>query len=222
MNGFYQRFQTQVSRIWDNISIRQKILFVVLPIVCIYVTGLIVYASSRPQMVTLVRLDNPAQLARITAKLDADGIKYEMPNDNTILVEKSQKPRTVMNLASENLIGTDPGAECKLFDKTSNFDLPYKRAIQDELENIIIFGSDNIVDARVHITKSVVSGNNKSDSFFASVKLISKEAIPQKQVAGIKHIVAISIPEMSAENVTVINDKNEVISDNSEDDESGE
>ncbi len=61
--------------------------------------------NSKPKMVNLVQLDNPAQFSRITQKLDKNGINYETLNQNTILVEKSQKPRAVINLASEKLPG---------------------------------------------------------------------------------------------------------------------
>ncbi len=60
--------------------------------------------NSKPKMVNLVQFDNPAQFSRIAHKLDTDGINYETPDEHTILVEKSQRPRVIMNLASENLI----------------------------------------------------------------------------------------------------------------------
>jgi len=61
--------------------------------------------NSKPNMVNLVKSDNPAQLSRIAHELDTDGINYETPNEYTILVEQSQRPQVIMKLASENLIG---------------------------------------------------------------------------------------------------------------------
>jgi flagellar M-ring protein FliF len=223
MNEFYQQLREQVTRIWENISIQQKILFVAAPAVLLCAMGFAVYLASRPQLVTLVRLDNPAQLARITAKLDADNIKYETPNENTILIDKSQKPKAVMNLAAENLIGTDTGAGWSLFDKTSlgmtdrQFDVKNKRALQDELELTIVSGSDDITNARVHITNPEPS-LFKEDAAVptASVKLMANGSISKNRVVGVQNLVAASIPRLQPEHVIVIDKTNKQISESSD------
>ncbi len=222
MNEFYQQLREQVTRIWENISIQQKIIFVAAPVVLLCAMGFAVYLASRPQLVTLVRLDNPAQLSRIVEKLDADNITYEMPNDNTILIDKSAKPRAVMNLASENLIGTDTGPGWSLFDKTSlgmtdrQFDIKTKRALQDELENTIVAGSDDITGARVHITNPEPS-LFKEDAAIptASVKLIANGSISQSRVVGVQNLVAASIPRLQPENVSVLDKTTKLLSESS-------
>ncbi len=219
MNEFYQQLREQVTRIWENISIQQKILFVAAPVVLLLAMGFAVYLASRPQMVTLVRMDNPAKLARIIEKLDADGIKYETPNENTILIDKSQKPLAIMNLSGESLIGTDTGAGWSLFDKTSlgmtdrQFDVKSQRALQDELEYTIVSGSDDITDARVHFVNPPVSLFSEDAAIpKASVKLNAYGSISKSRVIGVQNLVAASIPRLEPENVRVLDKTNKLLS----------
>lgn len=219
MNEFYQQVREQVARVWENLSIQQKVLFVAAPAILLIALLFAVYLASRPQMVTLVRSENPAELERIVQKLEEENFKYELPNPQTILVEKSQFARASMKLANENLIGADTGVGWGLFDQTRlgmtdrMFDVNYKQAMQDEIEATIIRGADNITDARVHITFPE-PGLFRDDSVpsSASVQIISRGTISQDQVIGIQNLVAASVPKLEPKKVVILGRNNKLLS----------
>lgn len=219
MNEFYQQVRDQVARIWENLSIQQKVLFVGAPVLLLAAMVFAIYVASRPQMVTLVTLDNPAQLERIVQRLEAENIKFQTPNERTILVDKAQKARASMKLAGEGLIGPDTGVGWSLFDQTRlgmtdrMFDVQNKRALQDELEKTIVSGADNISNARVHITFAEAS-LFKEDAVTpsASVQIISRGSISRDQVLGIQNLVAGGVPKLEPEKVFVFGRNNELLS----------
>lgn len=219
MNEFFQQIRDQVSRIWENLSMQQKALFVSAPVVLLITMAFAIYLASRPQMVTLVTVENPAQAQQIITKLTEENIKFETPNERTIQVEKNQKARAGMLLASEGLIGADTGIGWSIFDQTGlgmtdkMFDVQNKRAMQDEIEKTIVSGADNISDARVHITFAEASlFKEDAVTSAASVKIISRGNISKEQVIGIQNLVAGSIPKLKPENVSVYGNNNKLLS----------
>lgn len=222
MNEFYQQIRDQISRIWENLSLQQKVLFVAAPVVLVIAMILAVYLASRPQMVTLVTVENPAQAKQIIDKLTEENIKYETPDERTVTVEKSQKARAGMLLASEGLVGADTGIGYSLFDQTrlgmtdKMFDMNNKRAIQDELEKTIVSGADNITDARVHITFAEAS-LFKEDAVepSASVKIMSRGIISKEQIVGIQNLVAGSVPRLDPTKVSILGRDNKLLSETS-------
>ena len=219
MNEFFQQIREQVTRIWENLSMQQKVLFVAAPVVMLLALIFAVYLASRPQMVTLISLDNPSQLDRIVTKLEEENINYKIADERTIQVDKSIKARALMKLSGESLIGPDTGTGWSVFDQTRlgmtdrMFDTQYKIAIQDELEKTIVSGADNIVDARVHITFAETSlFKEDSVSPSASVKLITRGNVNKEQVLGIQNLVAGSIPKLEINKVYVLGQNNKVLS----------
>src|SRR3954471_6826725 len=99
--------------------------------------------AGQPSYTTVMAGIDPAQTGKITAALDAKGIKYEIQNNGTALaVDKSQLAQARIALAEQGLPGTaQPGFA--LFDKqklgASDFQqqVTYQRALEGQLAGTI-------------------------------------------------------------------------------------
>lgn len=93
MQEFVQQLRDQLTRIWETLSLQQKVIFVSAPVLLLLFMAVAVYWASRPQLVTLVTMDDRSQLAAIADYLSQQGVRYEIPNERTILVDKNQRAR---------------------------------------------------------------------------------------------------------------------------------
>src|SRR4051794_38814794 len=99
--------------------------------------------AGKPSYSTVLAGIDPAQTGKITAALDAKGIKYEIQNNGTALaVDKSQLAQARIALASKGLPNSaQPGYE--LLDKqklgASDFQqqVNYQRALEGELAQTV-------------------------------------------------------------------------------------
>src|SRR3954453_20522780 len=99
--------------------------------------------AGQPSYTTVMAGIDPAQTGKITAALDAKGIKYDIQNNGTALaVDKSQLGPARIALAEKGLPGTaQPGFA--LFDKqklgASDFQqqVTYQRALEGQLASTI-------------------------------------------------------------------------------------
>jgi len=86
MGEFFSQLQEQLSRVWGNLNVQQKILFVSAPTVLILALVIAVYIASRPDFVLLVSVPpgEEQRLNEIATSLDASGVKYELRGGNSI------------------------------------------------------------------------------------------------------------------------------------------
>src|SRR3954462_5299646 len=109
----------------------------------VVVAILMMRMASAPSSSTVMAGVDPAQTGKITAALDAKGVKYEVQNNGTaIAVDKSQLADARIALASKGLPNSaQPGFE--LFDKqklgASDFQqqVTYQRALEGQLAGTI-------------------------------------------------------------------------------------
>ena len=162
---------------------------------------------------------SPEDGALIIQQLQQDKIPYKIPKDNTILIPQELVYEERMKLAS-NGIPKSSKVGFEIFDTqdfgATDFDqrIKYLRAIEGELARTIESLSP-IQKATVHIAqpeKSVFVSEQTPPT--ASVVLAFKPAqtLTPKQISGIKNIVSSAIPNLTIENVEVVNEKGEPLS----------
>ncbi|MFB3789028.1 MAG: flagellar basal-body MS-ring/collar protein FliF [bacterium] len=223
MQEFIQQLRDQMNRIWENLSLQQKVILVSAPVVLILFMVAAVYWASRPQMVTLVSMDDRAQLADIADYLSQQGIPYETPNERTIQVDKSRRAAVLMQLAREDLISGRAGPGWEIFDQTNlgmtdrMFDAQYQRALENELGSTIVQGSNNIVSADVHlnIPKDRLFREDSSPPT-ASVKVVTRGTLSKEQVQGIQNLVAMAVDKLEPKRVAVLDSKNQLLSEDTD------
>ena len=160
-------------------------------------------------------------LSQVTQSLDSTGIKYKLdPGSNGILVPADQLQQARIKLAGTGLsIGSEVGYE--LLDEnvglgSNSFLLKarYQRALEGELAQSIT--KLNMVEsARVHLAipkQSAFARKSSKPAASVVLNLYPGRIIDDVQTAGIVNIVASSVPGLDSEQVTVVDDKGNLLS----------
>lgn len=149
----------------------------------------------------------------VTTILDANGIDYRMePRTGALLVPSDEVYNARLKLAAEGvtdektmgyeLLDQDRGLGTSQFMETISF----RRGLEGELARTI--GSMRTVrSARVHLAipeRSVFVRDARTPTASVFLEVIAGRRLEQEQIASIVNLVAGSIPEMSKENVTVV------------------
>lgn len=158
--------------------------------------------------------------AQITQSLDAAGIPYRLtPGSNAIEVPTERVSDARLKLAGQglpegdggfSLLTKDPGLGVSQFIETAR----YQHALEVELAHTI--ASLRPVDgARVHIAAAADSAfvrDRRPGSASVFVQLKSGRALSQEQVQAIVNLVASSVPNLEASQVTVVDQQGRLLS----------
>ena len=158
--------------------------------------------------------------AQVTQALDAAGIPYHMdPGSNAIQVPSERVSEARLKLAGQGLpegdggfalMTKDPGLGVSQFMENAR----YQHALETELAHTI--ASLRPVDgARVHIAlarQSAFVRDRHSGSASVFVQLKPGRRLEQEQVQAIINLVASSIPELEANQVTVVDQQGRLLS----------
>ena len=191
--------------------------------------GVIQWAM-KPDFQPLYGAMSPADNATAVSLLQANGIPYQMQGTTGLLsVPSDQIPRARMALASEGFPrGGGVGFE-SLYEEQemglSSFmeQARYNRAVEAELARTIS-GMDSVKGARVHLAVSKQSAfirRGQEPSASVMVSLYPGRGLSERQLAGIVHLVASSIPDLQAENVSVVDQAGKLLSNQAQDNDFG-
>ena len=160
-------------------------------------------------------------MSLVTQALDDAGIRYRLERGaGAIMVPADRVHEARMNLATQGLPhGNDVGFELLEKDQGlgSNSFLQkarYHRALEGELAQTI--SKLNVVEsARVHLAipkQSAFARKSAKPAVSVVLNLYPGRVLDEMQVAGIVNMVASSVPELDADNVTVIDQKGRLLS----------
>ncbi len=161
--------------------------------------------------------------AKVVEQLDKDEIPYKLLANNVIKVPKSVVYKQRISIASLG-IPKNSGVGFELFDTqefgATSFDQKIKhlRALEGELSRTI--------NSLAPIESSSVSLALPKETLFVSkqvaptasvmIALVEGRALSSKQIRGIKNLVSASIPNLTSENVMLINSDGETLGDENE------
>jgi len=161
--------------------------------------------------------------AKVVEQLEKDGIPYELSANNVIKVPKNVVYKQRISIASLG-IPKDSGVGFELFDKqefgATSFDQKIKhlRALEGELSRTI--------NALAPIDSATVSLALPKETLFVSkqvaptasvmVALVDGRSLSSKQIRGIKNLVSAAVPNLTSENVMLINNDGETLGDENE------
>ena len=225
MNQFGQVFK-QLQKIWGQLGLNQKVTIAGTTLVVLLALGSLVFWSSRPSYSLLYGRLDEAEAAKVIAYLDEAKVPYEVSRGSgNIMVPQDKVHTTRMQLASKGLPKGE-GVGFEIFDR-SNFGISdfvqranYLRAVQGELSRTIS-QVESIETARVMIVmpenRLLVSDKNKpTASVF--VKVRGNVLMPQQTVNAIRFLVAGSVEGLKPQNVSVVDNSGNVLSDSLEPD----
>lgn len=217
----------QIRTLYQKLNKKQKIVILTTIVAVVgFISALVVWNSINnktgvlyPGYAVLFEGVSGEDGALIMQQLQQDNIPYKIPKDNTILIPEEFVYEQRMKLAS-NGIPKSSKIGFEIFDTkdfgATDFDqrIKYLRAIEGELARTIESLAP-IQKATVHLAqpeKTVFVSEQTPPT--ASVVLVFKPAqtLTPKQISGIKNIVSSAIPNLTIENVEVVNEKGEPLS----------
>lgn len=154
---------------------------------------------------------SPSDSALIIQQLEKDNVPYKIINEGTIEVPSNVVYKERIAIAAKG-IPKDGKVGFELFDKqnfgSTDFEqkIKYLRALEGELSRTVE-GLEPIEKADVHIAlpkDSVFTQNSVPPTASVVVHLKPLTKLSNKQIAGIKNLIASSVSKMKPENVKVI------------------
>jgi len=166
----------------------------------------------------------------IVTRLEAMGVPYELKgNGNMVYVPSNQVLRLRMAMAEEGLpSGGSIGWE--LFDQSDSLgstafvqNINHLRALEGELARTIRT-IDRVGAARVHLVlprRELFSRETRKPSASIIIKLSGGRTLEDSQVAAIQSLVAAAVPEMKADQVSIVDDRGNLLSQRKDVDDPG-
>jgi flagellar M-ring protein FliF len=213
-------FFQKIKAIWQNISLVQRALLIAVVLTFIIVGALLTHWARRPDMRMLYHELAPEEAAKITEKISEKGIAYELRSSGTsIYVPKAKVYQLRLDMAKEGLPADTQGGY-KIFDDEKIGVSPFvqnvnlKRALEEELAKSIQM-IDGVIHSRVHIVSAkqmLFTSQGKETSASVVLRLRPGYRLSALNIAAITHLVAGSVEELRAENVTVIDSQGRLLS----------
>jgi len=159
----------------------------------------------------------------IIQELEKEQIPYKIPADGVIEVPKDRVYKVRLAVASKGL-PKESHVGFELFDKqefgSTDFDQKVKflRALEGELSRTIQ-SLQPIQSATVHLAlpkESVFVSKKTPPSASVVVQTVDDMRLSRKQIAGIKNLVAAAVADLTPENVKIVNEFGEPLSDSEE------
>ncbi|MFV3412347.1 flagellar basal-body MS-ring/collar protein FliF [Pseudomonas nitroreducens] len=182
--------------------------------------------SQQPDYKPLYGSLNGVDANKVVEALSAADIGYKIePNSGALLVKADDLGRARMKVAGAGLAPTDSNVGFEILDKeqalgTSQFmeATNYRRGLEGELARTVS-SLNNVKGARVHLAipkSSVFVRDERKPSASVLVELYPGRTLEPSQVLAIVNLVATSVPELDKSQVTVVDQKGNLLSDQQE------
>ena len=212
---------TNIKEFWSKLTLNQSNrLRVVLLVTIMIIVMVLNMAPSKPMEVLYTDL-TPKDAAAIIEKLDEERITYQLENEGTtILVPSESKYNTRLKLAAENLPQGHAGLE--LFRETSfgetqmDKKVKYQEALQGELARTIQ-SLDKVRAANVILAMpedTLFSDNEQPAKASVVIRTQDSQVLTSREVQGILNLVANSVEGLTTENVVIVDQYGNMVSDN--------
>ncbi len=218
---------SQLIVLYNKLTKQQKIIIAVAIVgIVSFLIFLVVYSSSKNELnqyEILFDSLSSEDAAKVVAQLEKDNIKYKLEANNVIKVPKNVVYKQRISIAALG-IPKNSGVGFELFDKqefgATSFDQKIKhlRALEGELSRTI--------NALSPIENASVSLALPKETLFVSkqvdptasimVTLVEGKHLTSKQIRGIKNLVAAAVPNMTSNNVMLIDSDGETLGDEEE------
>jgi len=225
---------TQLTELVNKLTKQQKMALVGSVIVVIaLVSFLVLYSGIGGKKddgyKTLFEGLAPKDAGLVAAELDKQKIQYKITDDGTIRVPAEQVNKQRITIASAGIL-KDSRVGFELFDKqdfgATDFEqnIKHQRALEGELAKTI--ESISVIEhAIVHLAQakeSVFNDKNAPPTASITLTLRPNTVLANKQILGIKNLVASSVTNLTPENVKLIDENGDLLGAESEDAVEGE
>jgi len=182
--------------------------------------GYVLNWSQKPSYQVLFSGMQPLESSQVVSILQQSNVAYKLdPSSGALLVPASQIQSLRLKLAAEGfprsssqgmeMLNEEQGFGTSQFVERAR----YQRAMEEELARSIseIY---NVSSARVHLAtpkQSVFVRERKAPTASVVVNLYAGRQLDRGQVAAITHMVSSSVPNMSSKDVTVVDQKGNLL-----------
>jgi len=211
---------SQIITFWRGLTRTQKITIASVIAVVIITLIFSIYYIGRVEYVNLYTNIDPEEAGKIIAKLDEWKQKYRLVG-TTIKVPIKDRDRLRIDLAKEELAPKGGIVGYEIFDVTKLAITDYERrinflrALQGELTRTIE-SMESIVDARVLLVlpkKELFIEEEKPVTASIKLTLAPLATLSIDQVKGIINLVTHAVEGLSPENVTIVDNRGNILSD---------
>ena len=226
MNNGLTQIGNQLQNIWKQLGGGQRLTLVVTAIAVIVGLSALVLWSGRPDFALLYGKLDDSESSKVISALAESGVQYKVSHGGGSISVPSDKVHQMrMQLASKG-IPRGEGVGFEIFDKP-NFGISdfvqranYLRAVQGELARTI--GQvDAIESARVMIVmpeNRLLVDNTKKPTASVFVRVRGNATLPPQNVNAIRVLVANAVEGLVANNVSVVDNLGNMLSENTEND----
>lgn len=208
----------KIIRVIKTLGVVRVSLLIGALLVMLTLFALLITRITTPPMALLYGTMETKEAAAVATRLEALAVPYEVRGDS-IYVPQDKVSELRLKVAGEGLVGAS-SVGYEVFDKTSSFgttslvqNINARRALEGELSRTIM-SMPSVNNARVHIVipkKKLFSKDEQKAS--ASVTLnIGSRIMSDEQIQSITHMVAAATPDLSPENVTIIDTRGNLLS----------
>jgi flagellar M-ring protein FliF len=226
MNKNLSQTLRQFAAIWQQLGLNQRISVVGATVMVTVGLVAVAFWSSRTDYALLYGKLDDGEAAKVIAALDESKIPYQISRGGgSILVPSDKVYQIRMQMAGKG-IPRGEGVGYEIFDKAS-FGVSdfvqranYARAIQGELARTIS-QLDQIDSARVMIVmpeNRLLSDNLRKPTASVFVRVKGNGQLPTSAINSIRFLVANSVEGLQANNVSVVDNQGNVLSENQEND----
>ena len=226
MNKNLSQIARQLAAIWQQLGLSQRISVIAATVVVLAgLAGLALWSSRVDYALLYGKLDE-GEAAKVIAALDEAKVPYQISRGGgAILVPSDKVYQMRMQMAGKG-IPRGEGVGFEIFDKAS-FGVSdfvqranYARAIQGELARTIS-QLDQVESARVMIVmpeNRLLSDNSRKPTASVFVRVKGSAQLPASAINSIRFLVANSVEGLQANNVYVVDNQGNVLSENQEND----
>jgi len=222
MQEIFGNLTNALKEIWTNIGIAQKVSIILMIIATMAVMGAVIYMGSRPQWDILY-----SNMDRITAASVADlirdeGLSYQLKDSGrTILVQGKFINKLKLRIAQEGL-AVEPNGAIKGWEQFDDAPLGLTekqqkvmevRAQQGELQKMIN-ELPSVTSSKVMITfpeKRIFRKTQARPAASVMVVLKHGRTLEPRSITAIQHLVSTSIAGMEANDVTITDNKGNLL-----------
>jgi flagellar M-ring protein FliF len=210
----------QITNFMGRLSTVQKATIAGVALAVIAGIVLMLTTATEPDKSVLFSDLEQKDAAQIVEKLKEKNIAYDLKNNGTTIMVPAEKIHELrLSLASEGLPQSSV-VGYEIFDKTnlgmSDFvqKLNYRRALEGELSRTIQ-SLEEVHKARVHIVipeKALFTRDQKKPSGSVILQLKGGRSVSKLNVEGIQNLVASSVEGMEPADVSVVDQKGQILS----------
>ena len=181
----------------------------------------IVLWSQEPNFSVLYSNLSPKDASAIIDVFEAADVEYKIEHESGMLLVPSDRLHDARMMLAQSNLPQDTSVGFELIEKeqgfgTSNFiqNARYQRAIEGELAKTIK-SMGAVESARVHLAlpkESAFIRDQREPGASVMLSLAQGWRLEEEQIQAIRHLVASSIPKMQPKNVTVVDAKGRLLS----------